>query len=390
MNINQMSRASVVLFLVALAGCGKGEQAQAGVEVAANAEASVGVEAAVGADAVVEEHEGGAVALSVAPDGNVRAAVSGPDNKPIRENISGTLVWKASADAEAKTIPLTVDAKTGLLVAAGPKLEADLSEINYTISVNAKPWSGSLHVPVGGTAALVAGAKASAEIKVPAGKVGPNGGVIQVVGKDRVELVSDESSGEVRVYVLDADFHVVPVGERSITLGVVAEGPRTIALARADAGAFFVAKWSLAVDPLKVTIALRDAVTTSVALVGYMPGARLIVEGPRAPRLKVRVKTQWVAARVDGEVDADAKVRAKADGKNNGWGDGIGGGRMKGDDRADIDVKHVGGGHAKADVKVDVKVGGPSAKGGAVKADVKAKAGAKAGGGGGGGKGKGH
>lgn len=387
MPINHISRPSAVLLLVALAGCGKGEQ-QTGVEVTANAEATTAVEASLGADAVVEEHEGGTVAWLVAPDGSVKAAVTGPDNKPIRENISGTLAWKASADAEAKTIPLTVDAKTGYLIAAGPKLEADLSEINYTVSVNAKPWSGALHVPAGGTAAIVTGAKVSAEVKVPEGKVGPNGGVIQVVGQDRVELVSDEASGEVRAYVLDADFKVVPVGERSITLGVVAEAPRTVVLARAEAGAYFVARWSLAVDPLKVTIAVRDPIRTSVAIVGYRPGARVIVAASRAPRVKVRVKTQWVTtARVDGDVGVDGTVRAKADGKNNGWGDGIGGGRTKGDDRVDVDVKHGGGAKGKADVKVDVKVGGPSVKVDAPKVDVKVKAGAKAGGGG---KGKGH
>jgi hypothetical protein len=351
MKIPHRSFAILALLLVSAApGC-KGD-AQVSSDVTANAETAVGAEAALGAEAVVEEHEGGTVAWHVAPEGNVRAAVT-VEGKPVQKDVTGTAVWKVNG--ETKTVPLTLDAKTGFLVGAGPKLEADITEVNYTVNVSSKPWSGTLHVPVGGTAQLVANAKASVDVKLPEGNVGPNGGVIQVVGKDRVEVVADEVSGEVRVYVLDADWKAVAVGDRTISLGVVADAPHMIALASAEGGAYFRARWSLNVDPLKITIAVRNAGVTSVALVGYRPGARVIVRAD-APRVKVRTKTKW-AAYVDGEGDVSAHGRGNAYGHDHAPAYGA-----KGKFDADADVKAKAGANAKA--KVDVKA--PS-----VKVDIK-------------------
>jgi hypothetical protein len=320
MKLTHQSLASLSLLLVALAACGEKKTDAEGTakgEVSANTESKTGAEATANAEAtlaeaetVVEEHDGGSVAWNVGADGQVKALVRGPESKPVRDNVSASLVWKAGG--ETKDVPLNLDAKTGLFVAAGPKLEADLTELDYTVTVSGKPWKGALHVPVGGTAALVAGAKAAAEIKVPEGKLGPNGGVIQVVGKDRLELVADEVTGEVRVYVLDADLKAVAVGEREVSLGVVADAPTMIALAPVAAGAYFVGKWALAADPLKLTIAMKNAGHTSCALVGYRPGARIVV-GASAPRVKVRAKTGWVA-RADALADADANARADARG----------------------------------------------------------------------------
>jgi len=366
MKIHHRPLASLALVLASAAfggfggfgvlGC-KGD-AEVSSDVTANAEMAVGAEAALGADAIIEEHEGGSVAWDVAPDGNVRAAVV-VDGKPVQKDVNATLVFKAGADAEARTVPLTVDAKTGFLVGAGPKLEADITEVNYTINVNRKPWSGALHVPVGGTAQLVANARASVEVKLPEGNVGPNGGVVQVVGKDRVELVADEASGEVRVYVLDADFKAVAVGERSISLGVYAGAPHMLALAAADGGAYFRARWSLNVDPLKITIAVRNAGVTSVALVGYRPGARVIVRAD-APRVKVRTKTKWAAwADADGELGA--RGRGHAYGHDHAPAFGA---KAKIDGDADAKANAKANANANAKAKVDVKA--PS-----VKVDIK-------------------
>jgi hypothetical protein len=170
-----------------------------------------------------------------------------------------------------------------------------------------------------------------------------------------VEVVADEVSGEVRVYVLDADWKAVAVGDRTISLGVVADAPHMIALASAEGGAYFRARWSLNVDPLKITIAVRNAGVTSVALVGYRPGARVIVRAD-APRVKVRTKTKW-AAYVDGEGDVSAHGRGNAYGHDHAPAYGA-----KGKFDADADVKAKAGANAKA--KVDVKA--PS-----VKVDIK-------------------
>ncbi|WP_437571270.1 hypothetical protein [Sorangium sp. So ce542] len=329
------------LLLIALAapGCGKEEQpaeANATVEVTATAES------AIGEGAYVEEHESGKAAFNVAADGNVKAVVSGPDGKPIREDVSGTLLWK-DASGE-KTLPLTLDAKTGLLVAAGPKLEADLTEIGYTLSVAGKPWNGTLHVPAGGTAELYANAKGSADLGLPEGKLGPHGGRIEIVGDDRLELLVDEATGEVRVYVLDADLKPIDIGERKVTLGVVAEAPQVVVLAPVAAtagvaaGAYLTGKLALAADPLKVTVAVRNAGRSAVALCGYRAGAAFAVHA-RAPRVKVRMKTDWHA---HAHAHAHADLKAKAD----------------------LDPKvhvHTGAG-AKAHAKANVNVKAPSVR----------------------------
>ncbi len=121
--------------------------------------------------------------------------------------MSGTLTWKGpNGDAQARSR----STRRLLLVATGPKLEADLTEVKYNIVVAGKPWNGTLHLPSGGTKVIVEGARKAEKRPIPPGKTGPNGGVIQVVGDDTIEVVADKASGQVRVYVLDADLKPVP------------------------------------------------------------------------------------------------------------------------------------------------------------------------------------
>src|SRR5262249_17842134 len=100
------------LLLIA-AGCGQ-KSAEAEVAVKADTkaatetttEATAGADALVEAETIVEEHDGGSVAWNVGTDGKVKALVKGPDNKPIRENVSAALVWKAGA--EPVDVPLNL------------------------------------------------------------------------------------------------------------------------------------------------------------------------------------------------------------------------------------------------------------------------------------------
>ncbi|WP_437928280.1 hypothetical protein WMF37_03300 [Sorangium sp. So ce291] len=349
MKITKLSGVFALLLIAAAAACGKGEEPQ--TEANATAEVTATAESAIGEDAYVEDHESGKAAFNVAADGSVKAAVTGPDGKPIRENVSGTLLWKGPS-GEEKTVPLTFDEKAGLLVAAGPKLEADLTQIGYTLNVAGKPWSGTLHVPAGGTAELYANAKGAADLRLPEGKLGPHGGRIEIVGDDRLELLVDEATGEVRVYVLDVDLKPVDIGERKITLGVVADAPQLVVLtpvaasadvnadvnAKVAASAYLTGKLALAADPLKLTIAVRNAGRSAVALCGYHAGAAFAVHA-RAPRVKVRVKTDW---------DAHAHAHALADLKA----------------KADFDPKvHVHtGAAARANAKANVNVRAPSVR----------------------------
>ena len=65
-------------------------------------------------------------------------------------------------------------------------------------------WAGALHVPAGGTKELVLTARTAATKDNYKGQKGPNGGVVQRVGDDVVEIVGDKGTGQVRVYALDA------------------------------------------------------------------------------------------------------------------------------------------------------------------------------------------
>src|SRR5262249_49315367 len=134
-------------------------------------------------------------------------------------------------------------------------------------------------------------------IEIPAGKKGPNGGVVQVVGDDIIEIVADKNSGQLRVYVLDTDFKPVPIGERKVTLGFVGPTTEIVVPESGPGGAYFVGKLSAKVNPIKITVGVRYHGTLHdalhVALVGYRPGITIVV-GAAAPPIVLLVATPWV------------------------------------------------------------------------------------------------
>ena len=265
----------------ALTACSKSDESTAAEATAEMAEG-----------AFVEAHDGGSITWRVAPNGEVKALVKSLDGKPLAKDVSGELVWKGPA-GETK-VPLTLD-KTGVLGGTGPKLEADLTEVKYTLTVAGKLWIGALHLPVGGTPELVVSAKTAAQKVLVKGKVGPNGGVVQVVGDDLVEIVADKGTGQVRVYVLDVNYKPIAIGERTIKLGVVVNNPEIIVLTADPGGLYFVGKLSAKVDPVKLTIAVTLNNSTNVALVNYAPGA-IVVVGALAPAIKILVvDARWGA-----------------------------------------------------------------------------------------------
>ena len=304
----------VTIALVLASACSSSSEAPATV----GAEAEIAVNEELGAEAFVEEHDEGSVTWRIDTDGQVKAAVSTSTGARVKQDIGGTLVYKVEG-GEPRTVPLVVNAKAGLLVAAGPKLEADLTEVSYTITVSGKPWSGVMHVPGGGTAALVASGKLTAEAKLPDEAVGPHGGTIQVVGSDRLEMVAHADTGETRVYVLDVNLKPVRVETRTLRMGFVASTTMSVNFAPEPAGFYFTARLGPAVvlNPLRVTASLRIGGATHAAIWGYRPGIRIYapsatVKLAAAPRIRF-ILTGGFDSDVDVYGRTHTKVRVTGD-----------------------------------------------------------------------------
>src|SRR5262245_27379426 len=110
----------VALALVFASACSSSGSGEAPADTV-GATAEIAVNGELGTDVFVEEQDDGSVAWRIDPDGQVKAAVSTSAGAQIKEDIGGSVIFKVDG-GEPKTVPLALDTKTGLLVAAGPKL----------------------------------------------------------------------------------------------------------------------------------------------------------------------------------------------------------------------------------------------------------------------------
>ncbi len=244
--------------------------------------------------ALTEQHEPASVVMTVAPDGQVKVLVKDRAGKPIEQGVSGTVSAKVPGKGGAPvTAELAPEAKAGGVLAAKlPPLEEDLTEVNYEFKVSGAALKGVVHVPRGGTRELQESAKANPALKVD-GVKGPNGGVLQPVGDDVVEIVADKQTGDLRVYVLNQDLKPVPIGEREIKLAVnTGSGSDLIVLAPGPDRLYFTGKLTVKANPTKITVVLKEGDHTDVVLCGYHPGS-VIVVGPSAPVIAILVATTW-------------------------------------------------------------------------------------------------
>ncbi len=134
---------------------------------------------------------------------------------------------------------------------------------------------GVLHVPQGGTKSIDEDAKATASLVVPPGKTGPNGGIIQYIGQDPVELVADKDTHEVRMYVLGPDYTVVDPGERSFRLGYDAQVPGMEVLVREPGADYYVGPWYATYDPFRVTVVMGYGGFYHTGIIGWHYGESL-------------------------------------------------------------------------------------------------------------------
>jgi len=254
----------------------------------------VGAETApaqLSADATVtEKHGEKSVSWMITPEGTVHALVKGPGDQPIAD-AKGLVSVKPFGSSEKPKFH-ELEAKPGALNAEIGKLDADLTEVSYQIVAGGETLRGFLHVPPGGTAKLVASAKVAADSGVKAEEKGPHGGPIQVVGKNLVEVVGNEKTGEIRVYLLNDDRKVVAVEKQKVKVAIQGDDAEMIELKVAEKNTHFEGTLRHKTNPHKVTVVIEDAGETHVAIVGYRP-ATVIVVGPAAPRVAVFVVTSW-------------------------------------------------------------------------------------------------
>jgi hypothetical protein len=349
---------------------GAGDKSNAGADVKANAAAS---------KAVVQELPFGTVAWTFEADGVVKADVRDKAGEPIKEGFVGSLEATDGKPVELAPIEGAPVAGAALYGAELPAFKGDLTPVSYVVQVGADPVKGTLYVPAGGTTVMLAPPAPSVTVTataVGADVKGPHGGIVQLVGPDRVEIVSDQDSGEVRAYVLDASLMPIAVGERHLTLGVVADHPELVTLEPVDGGAYFVAGWGIHADPVSISVSVRLGAVVSFGLVGWRPGIPYVVVRPEPWR--VRLKPGWgppARVLVRGRVIEAHEPRLTRRGKVEvGLGPGF-----KGGERVEIKGRGGGGGGEKVEIK------GKGGGGGGEKVEIKGKGG---GGGGGGGKGK--
>jgi hypothetical protein len=259
-------------------------------------------------DALIEALPFGTVAWNVRVDGTIEASVKAED----AARTTGLIQWREGD--EEKTANLTEDPAKHTLVATGPKLSADVTDIRYTLQHDDKSVDGVLQVPPGGTAQLVADSKATPSIDE--GAVGPHGGTVQAVGDDRLEIVAEGT--DVHVFLVDAKLQAIasPSDDgRTITIAAAEDStPHTITLTFDASLGAFTAKWTLAEDPTRMTIAVKKGNVVHATLAGWKPGLALAI-GKKAKPIKVHV-AMGGGPKNDLAKDDDDKGKAKANGKD--------------------------------------------------------------------------
>jgi hypothetical protein len=241
------------------------------------------------AAAIVQQSDRGTSTWIVGPDGAVSAVLKDPSGTPVKGTVTGQVTFQGP-EGTPQSVPVQYDPSTGVVTAAGPKLTADVTPVDYALTVDGKPWTGSLAVPITGTQELAENAKLN--VVTPPPSVGPHGGVVQIVGPDRVELVANKGSGEMRAYVLDPNNQPIDPGDRTITVALQGDQPETVVLAPDPSAHFVVGRVRTRVDPINVTVAVREHGHTHACLVGWQPGA-VVVVGPTAPRVHVMAVEAW-------------------------------------------------------------------------------------------------
>jgi hypothetical protein len=237
---------------------------------------------------VVQDTPFGSVGWTVANDGSVKADVRDSSGAPLADDVAGTL--ETGDGASAKTVVLEPVAGSTLFGATLPAFSSDLTPVTYAIKQGNVLANGTFFVPAGGSSVLtqpppasavappVTAATATPNVVAPSAAngfavAGPHGGVVRWIGDKRVEIVADQTTGEVRAYLLDANNKSIPLGGRKLSLGVIGDHPELVNFEAVESGNYWAGTWGLKVDPRGLTIALRDGTTVHAGVLGLRVGS---------------------------------------------------------------------------------------------------------------------
>lgn len=246
------------------------------------------------AEALIERGDDAEIAWTVLPDGEVRGAIRSLDGALVTGPVEAELsVTPLREGAKAATIPLVFDSQRTQVYGRIPALDAPITEVGYRVKLGRATMKGALHLPPGGTPAMIETGREASEVPLKQ-RTGPNGGVIQVIGDDLVEVVASKEGGEVRVYMLDDDYRPIPLVEGpQVTLAVVGDRPEMVMLEPAPDRLYYTGRLvHVRRNPAKLTVFVERPEVVQAAVVGWTPGTTVYV-GPNAPTVALFVGSGW-------------------------------------------------------------------------------------------------
>ena len=191
-----------------------------------------------------------------------------------KANVTGQLTFVTDGGKKTHTVPLSLDAKEGVLRAEGPKLDDQVTEVRYALLLDGKPWTGALYVPKDGTQGLAEAAKDDPKPELAKGR---HGGEVHVIDGQRYEIVADGDSGDVRVYLIEGSKN-----PKKLKLALDSDPPKQVELTLHAEG-YYVASVDVEKLPRKTTlIVVDDRDDVHVVVVGYRPGIVVVVDRPSA------------------------------------------------------------------------------------------------------------
>lgn len=225
---------------------------------------------------VAEGSAQGTLYWDVKSNGQTALVIKDSKGSVVKHGVTGQLSFEPLSGSDPE-VSLEAKDDTGVWVADGPRLDDELTLVDYALIVDGRPWTGALHLPRTGTAGLRETARLSAGVDVR----GTHGGTIQVIGKARYEVLADSASAQMRVYLV-GDAAIRP---KHVRLALEADKPELVEL-EWDPGGYYVADIH-AERPRAVTLVVVDSDDHAhVALVGYRPGVVFVVDA--APVFWVR------------------------------------------------------------------------------------------------------